>query len=138
MKPKLLIVTYVNLPKYKIKFKEKYSELDRILNETCTFFKISKKEIMSKNRERKIIDPKAIFFAFCYDFTEYSLAKIGEQLNMNHASVLYGKDKSLFVLKKEYKRFKIYMQNCGFVTEKSRKIYTNPENIYRNGKRKKN
>ena len=53
MKPKLLIVTYVNLPKNTIKYKKENKEIDKILKHAYTFCNVTEKEIMSKTEKEK-------------------------------------------------------------------------------------
>ena len=40
-------------------------------------------------RKRSIVYGRAIYFKICKDRTNLSLSKIGETLNLNHATVLY-------------------------------------------------
>ncbi len=122
---KLLIVTKLQLNKGIIGFKNR-KEIDLlkdIIKEVCNCFDIEPYKIYQRNRKREVADARSIYFAFAYDYTEKSLAEIGKEVFMNHATVYYGKQKTEFVLKEEYEYFKQYLSNKGYIFTPKKRNY---------------
>ena len=72
-------------------------KVERVKNVVCYVSKISRKQLLSKSRERYIVDNRRIAFVICKDILELGWSKIAREFNLNHASIIhhYKKHKDL-------------------------------------------
>lgn len=47
-------------------------------------------DISKKTRKREYAEARALYYVLCRKYTIYSLKKIGEEVNRDHASVIHG------------------------------------------------
>jgi len=64
-------------------------KIERVKNVVCYVSKISKNELLSKSRERYIVDNRRMAFALCRDVLELGWTKIAKEFNLNHASIIH-------------------------------------------------
>ena len=64
-------------------------KIERVKNVVCYVSKISKNELLSKSRERYIVDNRRMAFALCRDVLELGWTKIANEFNLNHASIIH-------------------------------------------------
>ncbi len=64
-------------------------KIERVKNVVCYVSKISKNELLSKSRERYIVDNRRMCFALCRDVLELGWSKIAKEFNLNHASIIH-------------------------------------------------
>ncbi len=60
-----------------------------ILDLVCHHFRITKEELCSKSRKRRITFPRQVAMYLCRKFTGESLQTIGKLFNRDHATVIY-------------------------------------------------
>ncbi len=60
-----------------------------ILDLVCHHFRITKEELCSKSRERRVTFPRQVAMYLCRKFTGESLQAIGKLFNRDHATVIY-------------------------------------------------
>lgn len=65
------------------------NKIERVKNVVCYVSKISKNELLSKSRERYIVDNRRMCFALCRDVLELGWSKIAKEFNLNHASIIH-------------------------------------------------
>ena len=72
-------------------------KVERVKNVVCYVSKISRKQLLSKSRERYIVDNRRMAFVICRDILELGWSKIAREFNLNHASIIhhYKKHKDL-------------------------------------------
>ena len=72
-------------------------KVERVKNVVCYVSKISRKQLLSKSRERYIVDNRRMAFVICRDILELGWTKIAREFNLNHASIIhhYKKHKDL-------------------------------------------
>ena len=72
-------------------------KVERVKNVVCYVSKISRKQLLSKSRERYIVDNRRMAFVICRDILELGWSKIAREFNLNHASIMhhYKKHKDL-------------------------------------------
>ena len=72
-------------------------KVERVKNVVCYVSKISRKQLLSKSRERYIMDNRRMAFVICRDILELGWSKIAREFNLNHASIIhhYKKHKDL-------------------------------------------
>jgi hypothetical protein len=80
-------------------------KVERVKNVVCYVSKISRKQLLSKSRERYIVDNRRIAFVICKDILELGWSKIAREFNLNHASIIhhYKKHKDLMAYDEYYK-----------------------------------
>ena len=80
-------------------------KVERVKNVVCYVSKISRKQLLSKSRERYIVDNRRIAFVICRDILELGWSKIAREFNLNHASIIhhYKKHKDLMAYDEYYK-----------------------------------
>jgi hypothetical protein len=80
-------------------------KLERVKNVVCYVSKISRKQLLSKSRERYIVDNRRMAFVICRDILELGWTKIAREFNLNHASIIhhYKKHKDLMAYDEYYK-----------------------------------
>ena len=64
-------------------------KIERVKNVGCYVSKISKNELLSKSRERYIVDNRRMCFALCRDVLGLRWSKIAKEFNLNHASIIH-------------------------------------------------
>ena len=64
-------------------------KIERVRNVDFYVSKISKIELLSKSRERYIVDNRRMCFALCRDVLELGWSKIAKEFNLNHASIIH-------------------------------------------------
>ncbi len=62
---------------------------DFIIDLVCRYFKVSKEDLTSKKRQRKITFSRQVAMYLCRRFTDESLQSIGKLFNKDHATVVY-------------------------------------------------
>ncbi len=62
---------------------------DFIVDLVCRYFKVSREELASRSRLRRISFPRQVAMYLCRRFTEESLEAIGRLFNRDHATVVY-------------------------------------------------
>ena len=62
---------------------------DFILDLVCRHFRVSREELASRSRARRITFPRQVAMYLCRQFTEESLQAIGKLFNRDHATVVY-------------------------------------------------
>ena len=67
----------------------KKEKIERVKSVVCYVSKISKNELLSKSRERYIVDNRRMAFALCRDVLELGCTKIAKEFNFNHASIIH-------------------------------------------------
>ena len=65
------------------------NKIERVKNVVCYVSKISKNELLSKSRERYIVDNRRMCLALCRDVLELGWSKIAKEFNLNHASIIH-------------------------------------------------
>ena len=80
-------------------------KVERVKNVVCYVSKISRKQLLSKSRERYIVDNRRMAFVICRDILELGWSKIAREFNLNHASIIhhYKKHKDLMAYDEYYK-----------------------------------
>ena len=80
-------------------------KVERVKNVVCYVSKISRKQLLSKSRERYIVDNRRIAFVICKDILELGWSKIAREFNLNHASIIhhYKKHQDLMAYDEYYK-----------------------------------
>ena len=80
-------------------------KVERVKNVVCYVSKISRKQLLSKSRERYIVDNRRMAFVICRDILELGWTKIAREFNLNHASIMhhYKKHKDLMAYDEYYK-----------------------------------
>ena len=80
-------------------------KVERVKNVVCYVSKISRKQLLSKSRERYIVDNRRMAFVICRDILELGWSKIAREFNLNHASIIhhYKKHQDLMAYDKYYK-----------------------------------
>jgi hypothetical protein len=80
-------------------------KVERVKNVVCYVSKISRKQLLSKSRERYIVDNRRMAFVICKDILELGWTKIAREFNLNHASIIhhYKKHKDLMDYDEYYK-----------------------------------
>ena len=80
-------------------------KVERVKNVVCYVSKISRKQLLSKSRERYIVDNRRMAFVICKDILELGWSKIAREFNLNHASIIhhYKKHKDLMAYDEYYK-----------------------------------
>ena len=80
-------------------------KVERVKNVVCYVSKISRKQLLSKSRERYIVDNRRMAFVICRDILELGWSKIAREFNLNHASIMhhYKKHKDLMAYDEYYK-----------------------------------
>ena len=61
-----------------------------IIDEVCQFYDVRFEQLAQASRERKYVEPRHTICYYAKKYTGLSLAPIGEILNRDHTSVLYG------------------------------------------------
>lgn len=61
-----------------------------ILKTVCAFYNLDYKELQSKNRNRKYVKARQVFYYFCKWNTIESLQSMAKTLNQTHANVIHG------------------------------------------------
>jgi hypothetical protein len=72
------------------KIDQLYSDPLSILQEVCSITGYTKEQLQSKTRKREIVDLRKVYFRRCREITKATLEKIGELVNRDHATVMYG------------------------------------------------
>jgi len=67
----------------------KKEKIERVKSVVCYVSKISKNELLSKSRERYIVDNRRMAFALCKDVLDLGWTKIAKEFNLNHASIIH-------------------------------------------------
>ncbi|WP_456369816.1 chromosomal replication initiator protein DnaA [Thermodesulfatator atlanticus] len=62
---------------------------DFIVDLVCKHFRVSREELFSRKREKKIAFPRQVAMYLCRRFTDESLQSIGKLFNRDHATVVY-------------------------------------------------
>ena len=80
-------------------------KIERVKNVVCYVSKISRKQLLSKSRERYIVDNRRMALVICRDILELGWTKIAREFNLNHASIIhhYKKHKDLMAYDEYYK-----------------------------------
>ena len=80
-------------------------KIERVKNVVCYVSKISRKQLLSKSRERYIVDNRRMAFVICRDILELGWTKIAREFNLNHASIIhhYKKHQDLMAYDEYYK-----------------------------------
>ena len=80
-------------------------KVERVKNVVCYVSKISRKQLLSKRRERYIVDNRRMAFVICRDILELGWSKIAREFNLNHASIIhhYKKHQDLMAYDEYYK-----------------------------------
>ena len=80
-------------------------KVERVKNVVCYVSKISRKQLLSKSRERYIVDNRRMAFVICRDILELGWSKIAREFNLNHASIMhhYKKHQDLMSYDEYYK-----------------------------------
>ena len=80
-------------------------KVERVKNVVGYVSKISRKQLLSKSRERYIVDNRRMAFVICRDILELGWSKIAREFNLNHASIIhhYKKHKDLMAYDEYYK-----------------------------------
>ena len=80
-------------------------KVERVKNVVCYVSKISRKQLLSKSRERYIVDNRRMAFVICRDILELGWSKIAREFNLNHASIMhhYKKHQDLIAYDEYYK-----------------------------------
>ena len=60
-----------------------------ILQCVCSYFAITENQIKSTSRRADIVKIRHIFFYLCFEYSDFSMVKIGLFLNRNHATVIH-------------------------------------------------
>jgi len=60
-----------------------------ILDLVCRHFKVSREELRSRSRSRRVTFPRQVAMYLCRRFTDESLQSIGRLFNRDHATVVY-------------------------------------------------
>ena len=64
-------------------------KVERVKNVVCYVGKIKRTELVSKKRDRYIVDNRRMAFALCRDVLELGWTKIAKEFNLNHASIIH-------------------------------------------------
>ncbi len=63
------------------------------LSYICNIFNTTKKELLSKSQKRRLVNIRAICYAYLYNSTTLTLQTIGRKFNRDHTTVLNGLSK---------------------------------------------
>lgn len=66
---------------------------ENVLNCVCEFYKIKKEDLLGSNRRAELVKARQICCYLMYDILNLPLVTIGKQLNRDHATVIYSKNK---------------------------------------------
>lgn len=84
---------------------EKQEELqaDDIINCVCDFYKIEKKDIISKKKNKEFTEPRQICMYLITEMMNLPLEKVGQTLGRDHATVIYARRKIAELIKSSNK-----------------------------------
>ena len=69
------------------------TDLDRIIDLVCRSYKVTRDELASNSRLKKVTLPRSIVFYLGRRYTDLSLASLGKELGRKHTTVLYALDR---------------------------------------------
>ena len=89
--------------------------MDRITDAVCAYLDIPKARILSKSRERHLVDARRMIYNMIRSTYGYSLNSIGIHFKKNHATIIHGirTHKHLCKYDSHYKKY--YSEALGFV-----------------------
>ena len=65
-----------------------------IINRVCEFYKVNKKDILGKKKNKEFVEPRQICIYLIYDMMSLPLDKIGQLIGgRDHSTVIYARDK---------------------------------------------
>ena len=77
------------------------SGIDAIIDSVCKFFGIKRYDLMSRKRNRDIVEARQIcMYIACENSDKYPISYVGERFGKDHATVIYARDK----IKKDLKK----------------------------------
>ncbi len=75
-------------------------EADDIINRVCTFYKVSKADVLSKKKNKEIVLPRQICAYLITDLMSIPLETIGKAMGgRDHSTILYSRDKVAELIK---------------------------------------
>ena len=80
-------------------------KVERVKNVVCYVGKIKRTELVSKKRDRYIVDNRRMAFVLCRDVLEMGWTQIAREFKLNHASIIhhYKKHKDLIIFDEYYR-----------------------------------
>lgn len=79
-------------PMYNPLSKGSYS-LEKILEDVCDYYDVSMECIKSKDRFQNLVDARQVYCYLCRSYTVASLSEIGNLINRDHSTVVWGVNK---------------------------------------------
>ena len=68
--------------------------IDRITDEVCAYFNVSKADLVGKKKTKDVVEPRQIAIYLVTEFLTTPLITIGEHFgNRDHTTVMYARDK---------------------------------------------
>lgn len=65
----------------------------RVIDEVCAFYGIQKTDLLSKKRNKELVKPRQVCMYLMTDLMPIPLDTIGQAMDRDHATVIYGKNK---------------------------------------------
>ena len=65
----------------------------KIIDEVCAFYDVQKSDLLSKKRNKEFIKPRQVCMYLMTDLMPIPLDTIGQAMDRDHATVIYGKNK---------------------------------------------
>lgn len=65
----------------------------RVIDIVCAYYKIDKSDLLSKKRDRELVEPRQICCYLLTELTSIPLMTIGQAIGKNHATVIHSRDK---------------------------------------------
>ncbi len=66
--------------------------IDHIQTKVAEFYKISKGEMLSRSRFKKINEARSVAIYLCRRLTDYTITKIAVEFNRHHSTVIHQSD----------------------------------------------
>ncbi len=79
--------------------KQEELQVDDIISCVCNFYKIDKKDIVSKKKNKEFTEPRQICMYLITDMMNLPLVTVGEKLGRDHATVIYARRKIAELIK---------------------------------------
>tara|TARA_R110000796_G_scaffold248122_3_gene374501 strand:- start:1243 stop:1683 length:441 start_codon:yes stop_codon:yes gene_type:complete len=70
-----------------------HDNLEYILDEVCKTLRVSKEDVLSRNRKAHLIDARIVYAALACSRTRETLTTIGSHINRDHSMVIHYRNK---------------------------------------------
>lgn len=68
--------------------------LEQVLKVVCDYYNVSKQDVISEKKPKKIAKARQIYFYLGYELTKNSHAKVAEYINRLHPCTIYSHNKT--------------------------------------------